>query len=133
MPSFGDRYPNTGWFKADDLRGQGDLVLQIDYVELDVTLNNQLKDVVHFINDQRKLVLNKPVGTMIANLHGDEINNWGEKWIALFCDDTVEFDAGGKHFRGGVRVRPKVPEMEGASAPQPRPKAKPDFDDEIPF
>src|SRR5215831_10664522 len=124
MPSFTDRYPATGWFKADDLRGQGDLVLQIDYVELDVSLGNQLKDIVHFTNDQRRLVLNKPVGSMIAKLHGDEINNWGEKWIALFCDETVEWEG----HKGGVRVRPKVPEMEGAAPMKQPQRQKPDFD-----
>jgi len=130
MPSFSDRYPNSGFLKAADLMGQPDLVVQIDFVELDVSIGQNIRDVVRFKNDSRSLVLNRVCGQAISKLYGDEIQGWNDQWIALFCDETVEFQGN----RGGVRVRPRAPEVEGASPTIPhRPQPKPDFDDEIPF
>jgi hypothetical protein len=139
MPSFNDRYPNTGLFKADDLKGQPDLILQISHVDLDVQIASSSKDVVRFLNDGRGLVLNAAIGRTIARLYGDEINDWAEKWIALFCDETVMFN---NEPRPGIRVRnlkpnPDAPGMGGAARPAPqRPAARaarPDLDDDIPF
>jgi hypothetical protein len=133
MSSFSERYPGSGYFKAADLLDQPDLDLQIDYVDLDVEIGGKLKDVVRFQNDGRSLVLNRACGTVIAALHGDEIDDWAGKWITLFTDETVMF---GNENKPGIRVRPVKPNGDGGNAPalvQPKRTLAQDLKDEIAF
>jgi len=133
MPSFGERYPKSGYLKAADLQDQPDLVVQIDRVDLDVEIGDKVRDVVRFKNDGRSLVLNHATGTTIASLYGDGIEDWCDEWVALFCDETVMF---GNENKPGVRVRPYVPNAGDGSKPVTvkKPTAeRPPFDDEINF
>ena len=135
MASINDRYPASGFLKAADLRDRDDLIVQIDRVDLDVEINGKLRDIVRFRNDGRSLALNQPVGQMIAKLCGDDTDDWPGKWIALFCDESIEYMG---HV-GGVRVRPTIPAAGNGptqSMAPPREAPKPrrqDLDDEIPF
>jgi hypothetical protein len=131
MASFNERYPKSGYLKAADLQDRPDLVVQIDYVDLDVEIGDKVRDVVRFKNDGRSLVLNHATGTTIASLYGDEIDDWAGKWIALFCDETVMF---GNENKPGVRVRPFAPSSGDGARPVTKPPAeRPPFDDEINF
>jgi hypothetical protein len=112
MTSFIERYPKSGYFKAADLKGQPDLNVQIEDVELDVEIGVKLKDVVHFTNDGRSLVLNHACGIVIAALYGDQIEDWAGKWITLFCDETVMF---GNENKPGIRIRPDAPRIDGGT------------------
>jgi len=122
MTSFIDRYPKSGYFKAADLLGQPDLNVQIDHVEFDVEIGDKTRDVVEFKNDGRSLVLNHACGSVIAALHGDEIEGWDGKWISLFTDTTVKF---GNENKPGTRVRPVVPNSSNGASPTPVPPAEP--------
>ena len=137
-----DRYPRSGLFSAKNWDPEdGDLDLQIDHLELDRWFGDDKpnKDVLHFKNDGRELVLNGITGRVIAKLHGDESDNWQGKWITLYLDPDVEFRGN----KGGIRVRDQVPSTGGgnglalgtAAAPRPaaKPATKPSLDDEIPF
>jgi hypothetical protein len=125
-----EKYPRTGLFTADMLREEGELHLQISYVEEDRNMgaDKPSLNVVHFANDTRELALRAIPARQIAKLHGDETKQWAGRWITLYCDETVEFN--GQH--GGVRVRPSAPARSNGKEQAAQP-AKPDLDDEIPF
>jgi hypothetical protein len=139
MTSFGDRYPRQGgtFLKADHLRGKPDLVVQIERVDLDTEAGNKVLDVVRFKDCEYSLVLNQTTGTTIASLYGDQIEDWQDNWIALFCDDSVEFtDKNGNDHKGGIRVRPFMPhgkERSARPAEARKPAAASFHDDGIPF
>jgi hypothetical protein len=108
MVSINDRYPKSGLFSAKNWDPEvGDLDLQIDHLELDRWFGDDkpVKDVLHFKNDGRELVLNGITGRQIAKLHGNESDDWAGRWITLYLDPTVEFQGN----KGGIRVRDRVP------------------------
>jgi hypothetical protein len=124
MPSIAQRYGKRPFFKADF---DGDLVLQIAGVDLDQQLGSKHVDIVSFTNDDRRLVLNQSTALQIAELHGDDCDDWPGKWIVLFRDDTVEYEnKNGARKIGGVRVRPSIPDEN-------KYPAKNLMDDEIPY
>ena len=144
MVSIDDRYPKSGLFSAKNWDPEdGDLDLQIDHLELDRWFgdNKPNKDVLHFKNDGRELVLNGITGRAIAKLHGNESDNWADRWITLFLDPTVEFQGN----KGGIRVRDRAPSIGGGNGAARQGKdvssrsggggksARPEIDDEIPF
>jgi hypothetical protein len=131
MPRISERYPKSGFLTAKDVEEEGDLDLQIAYVAWDEEIGNKTRDVVHFLNDGRALVLNATNARTVAKLHGDEADDWSGRWVTLFFDPDVEYQ-GRKD--GGIRVREQVPACaEGSSTTtQARPPAPP-FDDEISF
>jgi hypothetical protein len=142
MVNINDRYPKSGFFSAKNWDPEdGDLDLQIDHLELDRWFGDDKpnKDVLHFKNDGRELVLNVLTGRQIAKLHGNESDNWQGKWITLYLDPDVEFRGN----KGGIRVRDRMPAIGGGNglahepAQPPTPSAKPSseetFDDSIPF
>jgi hypothetical protein len=135
MTSFADRYPRQGgtFLNADHLRGKPDLVVWIDRVDLNFKVGSKVRDIIRFKGSEFSLILNQTTGTTIASLYGDDIDGWADNPIALFCDETVEFDDdSGVHHVGGVRVRPFKP--DGAPPVTVSSSAKkPDFDDQIPF
>ena len=124
MVSISERYPRTGFLKAADVK-EADLILQIDYLELDRDFgaSKAAKDVLIFSNDQRELVLNGATSHQIAKLHGDDSENWPGRWIALYLDPDVLNPSTGEK-TGGIRVRDQVPAHgNGNEAPN----------DEVPF
>jgi hypothetical protein len=140
MPSFSERYPRTGgtFLTAEALRNKPDLVAEISEVEIDAKIGNRYRDLVRFRANDYCLVLNQPIGYAIAALHGDRTEDWVGKFIACFCDETVEFeDDQGQAHKGGVRVRPFVPKVDGSAKPTAvttaQPKKPDPFDDAMPF
>lgn len=133
MPSVNDRFPESGHFSAKTWNNAGDLNLQIAYVAYDATIGfDKTADVVHFTNDGRTLPLNQTTAHAIARIHGEEMDNWRGKWIALYLDPDVEY-RGQK--TGGIRAREVAGNGSGAAVivPPKQPPQKPAYDDEIPF
>jgi hypothetical protein len=125
VPSFDDRYPKSGLLKADDLKGLPDLIVKIGRVDFDYEIGDKTRDVLRFQNDGRGLVLNQAIGSTIASLHGDEMDGWADKWVALFTDMTVKFD---NKIKPGIRVRPFVPTPgDGAARMTAEKPASPSF------
>ncbi len=65
----------------------------------------QTKPVLYF-HDAKPLVLNKENWQTIADLYGDESDDWAGHWIEVYVDPSVRF--GGKRV-GGIRVKPETP------------------------
>ena|SRR5215831_5058967 len=134
MPSIKERFPGSGYLTAQDVE-KGDLTLQIAYVAWDEIVNGKPKDVVHFINDDRALILNNTNAHRIAKLYGDDGDGWRGHWITLYHDADVEYD--GKK-TSGIRVRqqaPTLPTEGNGPLPDlpPRPSRSEEMNDEIPF
>lgn len=128
------------WLKAVDLRGQRVTVI-IDGVkkeEIGQGEDREYKPVVYFQGKDKGLVLNKTNGNTIAELHGDDTDNWGGKPVVLY-PTKVQF---GAKMVDAIRVDTAVasdvatPGVQPAAAPAPAPApavAADDFDDDIPF
>ena len=133
MPNVNDRFPDSGHFSAKSWNKAGDLDLQIAYVAYDETVGfDKTADVIHFTNDGRTLPLNQTTARSISRIHGEEMDEWRGKWIALYLDPDVEYK-GTK--TGGIRVREATAGNGNAvviTAPLSKSTAR-DFDDEIPF
>ena len=96
------------YFKAADLGGKR-LVVTIKSATVEA-LNSpngggqQDKLLVSFVNQPKRLVCNKTNYDTIADLHGDETDNWSGKRIELY---PTKASMGGKSF-DAVRVRAPI-------------------------
>ncbi len=71
--------------------------------------HTEKRTVCYFTNGQRPFVVNVGNWDTIAELYGDDDDDWGGQWITLCHDPGVVF--GGKRV-GGIRVKPAVPDPE---------------------
>lgn len=67
----------------------------------------------YFKDSGKPLIVNKTNWCTIADMYGDDDDDWAGHWVTLFNDRSVAF--GGK-VKGGIRVRPDKPAPEVASA-----------------
>lgn len=140
-----DLFPSD-WMKVDDVGG-GTLDLIIGRVVKEQLQNGEEKPVVHWKGDtQKPLILNRTNFDLIADLHGDDTDDWKDKPIRLY--------AGRTQYQGtpmlGIRVReattPKASPTNGGRPQAPAAVRKPaptkvnpsaavaeELNDEIPF
>lgn len=131
------------YLKAADI--EDDCVFTIAGVQMEEIGQNEKKDnkpVLYFEEEERGLVLNKTNINSIANLYGEETDEWVGKKIGLFIAPTT--------FEGrtveSIRVKARMPKAQTATAlgnrqptqPQPTGFRKPqpqqlEDDDSIPF
>jgi len=83
------------------------------------------KNILHFSNDVKPHVLNTTNTLKLAEMFGDETEEWAGKKIVLFNDTNVMYQ--GK--AGGIRIRPFKPREEAKTAAE----VEPDFNDDVPF
>jgi hypothetical protein len=113
----------SDYLKADDL-GDGDMpvtITKVEAKEFDSDGKKDWKAVLHFKETEKSLVANKTNCQTIADLHGDETDDWAGKRITLYATE-VEF--GGKTMLG-IRVRLRTP-TNGAAVKQAGSKLTPD-------
>src|SRR5262245_27650905 len=71
------------YLKAVDLGGKT-LTKRIAYCEMEkVGMNGDEKPVLHFVNEDRGLVLNKTNGNVLGDAWGDESESWRGRTIRL--------------------------------------------------
>ena len=126
------------YFKWQDIDGASEArrtmtMQRLEQVELrnSHTGKDEAKWVLSFNNQDKKLVLNKTNITQIAELWGQETDNWMGQRVILFVKDGVEFNGVvGK----GLRILAKKP---GTAEPVAEPVMVPVVadipEDEIPF
>jgi hypothetical protein len=130
------------FLKADDLNGAS-VIVKIAKLKLETLETNgksETKAVLYFENLEKAMVLNVTNYNSIADLHGDETDEWPGCAIELFPTTT--------EMKGKIVncIRIRAPKDKGATsqatpAPQPTPKQdKPlrgdlddSLDDSIPF
>jgi hypothetical protein len=109
------------YLSANDVTGEGDLVLTISDVAMELLGQGDeadTKPVVYFQEAEKGLVLNKTNAGTITGLYGPETDDWAGKRIALFATE-VEYQG---RMTLALRVRKRPP---GGRAPQaPRPPAQ---------
>jgi hypothetical protein len=95
--------------------GGGDLIAVIEYVaqeEVTGTGGKKEIEVVAHLRDQKPFILNKTNMKTIQKLFGTPyIEDWSGRAIQIYYDPTVKF---GRDTVGGLRVRPFIPEQQGA-------------------
>ena len=94
-----DTFPSK-FLKADDLQGRT-VKLTIDHVEMDV-VGDDRKPIVYFQDAKKGLVLNVTNARAIAQLGGDDMDNWSGMCIEVFTTPTTYQGQP----REGIRVRP---------------------------
>ena len=85
-----DAYPSK-YLKASDLNGKN-VTVTIKSSELE-EFDKEKKIVLSFANTEKLMVLNKTNARTIAQLHGQEIDDWSGKRITL-CARDIEFQGG---------------------------------------
>jgi hypothetical protein len=98
-----DLFPSK-YFKAADLGGKAiDLVIRSATLEMMKNMQggNESKLVLSFVNQSKALVVNRTNYDAIADLYGDETEDWGGKRIQLY---PTKASIGGKSV-DAVRVR----------------------------
>lgn len=108
-----EAYPSTHLAHTDIPDGE-DLIVTINDAKLKTVGQGEdaeEKLVLSFSEQEKTLILNKTNATTIANLYGDETDDWSGKKIALFATE-VEFK--GKQVLG-IRVRLKKPKPAAAA------------------
>ena len=137
-----DAYPKGEYISAADLKPTGPLKISIAGFEIKNFGEDGDKPVISFVGTDKKLVLNKTNGSVIADIHGSETNNWVGKQITLYPTKT---DFGGKLVDC---IRIQHPEMAMPTYQAPLPAQQPpgnggdaappvpgssELNDEIPF
>ena len=124
-----DAYPSN-YLKHSDLQGRAVRLTILDYniEEIGQGADKDTKPVLLFKNTSKRLVLNKTNAVTIAEMYGDELDDWKGKLIELYPDRT---GFGGKMV-DCLRVR--APQGVTRPAPLPAPVLpEPEDDDSVPF
>ena len=128
-----DVFPSE-YLRAADLKGR-DVTVTMDSMETK-DIGSDHKPVLYFKNAEKGLVMNKTNWNMIAEIYGDESDDWMGKKITLY---PTRVDFQGKRVDA---IRVKAVGSNGNVAPgrhqphddpPPPPVPTHDLDDEIPF
>ena len=107
-----DAFPGNYLAKDDVAEGVEVCIDRVEVEELNTPDgSSQTKPVLH-LHDSKPLVLNKENWQTIADLYGDESDDWAGHWVELYVEANVRF--GGKRV-GGIRIRSEKPAPEIAS------------------
>ena len=121
----------SNYLKASDLQGKATTVTmdRVEIEELKSRKGNDTKPILYFMGKEKGLVLNKTNSRAIAQIYGNETDDWSGQPVELytamvdFAGDTVE----------AIRVRAPR-KRNGAERPAPAPAPiSHDLNDEVPF
>lgn len=125
------------YLKAEDIRGKGDIRVEIESVSIMDSDDGKKKAVLHFRGKDKCLPLNITNANMVAEMHGEEMDEWEGKRITLH---VCKVDFQGKRV-DAIRVKEVAsgngarPQAAAPPPPPPPPVATtPELtDDDIPF
>ena len=115
----------TGYFRTADFDQVKELELTIDHLAQDVVVFEEVKDVLHFVEDGRQLQLNITNAETLMGLLSDEPAQWQGKKITLYL---TTYEKRGVQ-APCIRIRAPGNSLKAISSTAPAP----DLDDEIPF
>lgn len=120
------------YLKAEDLKDRGEVRCIIESVSVMEGDDGKKKAVLHFRGKDKTLPLNITNANMVAELHGDETDDWEGKAITLY---TCKVDFQGKRVLA-IRVKEAPSQRQAqpvrASRPTPPPPPADDFDGDAP-
>ena len=108
MPTLSDAFPSKYLKAGEDVCEGDDLTLTIqryDQERIGQGADADDKYVLYFRGNKKGLVLNKTNAKVIAELHGDDLDDWIGKQITLY-EAEVQF---GNDTVAGIRVRKRKP------------------------
>ena len=127
------------YLKAEDLKDRGEVRCTIESVSIMEGDDGKKKAVLHFRGKDKTLPLNITNANMVAELYGDETDDWEGKSITLY---TCKVDFQGKRVLA-IRIKDALSSGNGSHQPAPRPSPPPPqeplavgselTDDDIPF
>ena len=117
------------YVKAADLEGRTVTLTITKLVVEEMTGHNsekQQKPVLYFQKTSKGLVLNRTNAMIIANLYGDESDNWTGKRISIYPTRVKAFG----QMQDCIRVREEIPaQPKPVSQAQPEPVEEHSIDD----
>ncbi len=118
----------SDYLKAVDLQGRS---ITVTMARVDMQdLNGDPKPILYFQGKERGLVLNKTNANKIAEIYGDDTDNWIGEEIILY-EAMVEFQ--GKTVAAiRVRLAPRNGKKQSPIHPLPPPD-DPGYSDDVPF
>jgi hypothetical protein len=125
-----DIFPSS-FLKAADLNGEP-LTVTIEKAPTEMSKRGQkeqLTTVLYFQGGKKKLPLNVTNWDSVADICGDDTDDWPGQQIELYICQTENPQTG--MTVDGIRVR--APEQGGLPIKKPAATAKQDLDDAIPF
>ncbi len=131
MAKIGDIYGGN-FLKADDIKGKGDIRVQIEQVTYD-EYDGKKRALLHFKGREKVLPLNVTNANMLAEILGtDEMDEWEGKRITLY---TTRVDFQGKRV-DAIRIKevkaPAPAPLPIKPAPKPEPEPE-EYDKEEEF
>jgi hypothetical protein len=132
MAKISDAFPSK-WLRAAEVDEAGE-TLTIRRVQYEEVAHNEKKLVCYFTQRDKGLVLNKTNGQTIAELYGDDTDEWYGQSITIYPAEVL-FN---QQIVPGIRVRSRKPKTAAAPAQRPNKKvvtqADDDhIDDDVPF
>jgi hypothetical protein len=130
MAKRSDLFPSA-FLKAADLNGEP-LTVTIEKAPTETVKRSgadQQTTVLYFQGGKKKLPLNMTNWDSVADICGDDSDDWPGQQIELYVCQTENPQTGMKV--DGIRVR--APEQGALPIKKPAATAKPDMDDTIPF
>lgn len=105
------------FLKSQDLEGDYTVTIKSCQMEA-VGQGEDMEDkpVLAFDETDQKLILNQTNWDSIADLHGEDSDEWTGQQITLFVDPKVRF---GNKVVPAIRVRNKIPPLAGRAQKQP--------------
>lgn len=138
MVNINDAFPSK-YLKASDLQDRPQRV-KMNYVKIE-EVGEEHKPALYFIGKEKGIILNKTNANTIAELYGDDTEEWSDQEIEIYPSET---DYQGKRvpcirvrapsrqaFAPNARARAEQAPQYDERNPPPRQTA--DLDDEIPF
>ncbi len=108
-----DRFPKRFLTKEDVGDGLTACIAALEDQEIQTGNGSTENKLVCILQDQKPFVVNRENYDRIADLYGEDDDDWAGHWITLYHDPSVSF--GGKRV-GGIRVRMEKPAPELAAA-----------------
>jgi hypothetical protein len=130
-----DLFPSR-YMKASDLNGR-EVRLKINYIQIE-DIGQEPKPVMHFVDKQKGLTLNKTNARILIAAYGDDADLWQDRDVIL-CPTMVDFRGTPTQAirikippaAGGAAMLNRVPGNQPPSAPATA--DGPEYLDDIPF
>lgn len=118
------------YLKAEDIKEHGPVRVVVESVTIMDADDGKKKAVLHFRGKDKSLPLNITNANMVAELYGDEMDDWEGKRLTLY---VCKVDFQGKRV-DAIRIKDAATAAEPVRrAPVPEPVTEPLTDDELPF
>lgn len=110
MPKISDAFPSK-WLRAEEIDEAGE-ILTIRRVQYEEVAHNEEKLICYFTKGDKGLVLNKTNASTIADLYGDDTDDWEGQSITLYPTEVL-FNQ--KMVRA-IRIRSRKPKAAAPAA-----------------